>query len=351
MLSIYSERYGTPHVPILVPFWGVNPEDRGDPSAGRYDRFASVGSSFLGLASLAEADVAVFSQSWAGVLNDPAALERARRFTTLAADAGKPTAVFFWSDLEDRVPLDAVVFRTSLSRSRRLATEFAQPAWSEDFLDRYLGGTLRLRTKRPRPTVGFCGFAPDPAPPRSLTKRARRSVADRARRLQRRAQPTSPGHSARVAALRELRRSSSVETNFVNRAEFMGGALSTGVADVTALRRVRDEYVHNMVESDYVLCARGAGNFSYRLYKTLSCGRIPVFVDTDCVLPLDFAVEWRDYCVWIDARDVTRIGDRVAEFHERLSESDFIDLQRACRRFWETHISPEGFFSNFHLHF
>jgi hypothetical protein len=325
MFSIYSEREEAPHVPILVPFWGVNPEDPGDPSAGRYDRYSATGSSFLTLTSLAEADAAVFPQSWAGALASVDGLERARRFTAHAAEAGKPAVVFFWSDLEDRVPLDAIVLRTSLSRSTRLATEFAQPAWSEDFLERYLGGTPSLRTKRVRPTVGFCGFAPEPK-----------------RRFGRR----FAGGTARVLALNELQRSAFVDTNIVLRAEFMGGA-----ADNAGLRRVRAEYVQNMVESDYVLCARGAGNFSYRLYETLSCGRIPVFVDTDCVLPLEFAVDWHDYCVWIDERDVGQIGERVAEFHERLSENEFLDLQRACRRFWETHISPEGFFSKFHLHF
>ena len=96
-----------------------------------------------------------------------------------------------------------------------------------------------------------------------------------------------------------------------------------------------------------VLCARGAGNFSYRLYETLSCGRIPVFVDTDCVLPYDFLVDWREHCIWIDEGEIDRAGERVAEFHEGLTEKAFADLQRSCRRFWEEYIRPEGFFSKF----
>jgi hypothetical protein len=106
-----------------------------------------------------------------------------------------------------------------------------------------------------------------------------------------------------------------------------------------------------MLESDYVLCARGNGNFSYRLYETLCMGRIPVFIDTDCVLPLDFDIDWRDYCVWVDEAEIEQIGDQVLEFHESLDESEFEERQRACRRLWETHISPQGFFANFHLHF
>ena len=115
--------------------------------------------------------------------------------------------------------------------------------------------------------------------------------------------------------------------------------------------KARREYVENIAESDYVLCARGIGNFSYRLYETLSMGRIPIFIDTDCVLPLDFDIDWRDYCVWVDTGDVDRIGDRVLEFHESLSDAEFEERQRAARRVWETHISPEGFFASFHRHF
>ncbi len=77
---------------------------------------------------------------------------------------------------------------------------------------------------------------------------------------------------------------------------------------------VRQEYVHSMMESDYILCARGAGNFSRRLYEALSCGRIPVFVDTDCVLPYQSEINWKEYFVC-----GLRVGEKVAEFHGLLS--------------------------------
>ena len=100
------------------------------------------------------------------------------------------------------------------------------------------------------------------------------------------------------------------------------------------MQKARQEYVQNMIESDYILCARGAGNFSYRLYETLSCGRIPVFIDTDCVLPYNFAIEWKKYCVWVNEGELSHIAEKVAEFHSRLSPQEFLDLQSACRRLW-----------------
>jgi hypothetical protein len=162
--------------------------------------------------------------------------------------------------------------------------------------------------------------------------------------------PLGSDSTIRTAALRALDHDPAVETNFLRRSQFLGGALPGGTLDPKMMLRAREEYVRNMFESDYVLCARGAGNFSYRLYETLSCGRIPVFVDTDCVLPYDFLVDWRDYCVWIDHEEIDRAGERLADFHERLTEQEFADLQRSCRRLWEEYVRPVGFFSKFHLH-
>jgi len=54
--------------------------------------------------------------------------------------------------------------------------------------------------------------------------------------------------------------------------------------------------------------------------------------------------------VWVDEKEVQWIGEKVAEFHARQSNRQFVELQRACRRLWESHLSPEGFFGNFYKH-
>lgn len=344
MFSIFSNRSflaspSTPHAVILAPFWGTNPEPPGDPDNGRFDRYAEVGSSFLRLAALEECDVGVFPQSWESAGEQAA--ELADRFSALCRDAGKPAVIFHGADSTDALPVDAVVFRTSLLRSQRQPNEFATPAWSADFLERYAGGTVRPRKKLTRPVVGFCGNTLA-LPPTSLARKLRRVLLTWP--------PTTSdlaGNRPRTIALRAIKRDARLQANFALRREFWGGA----AGDSAGLARVRREYVQNMLESDYVLCARGIGNFSYRLYETLSLGRIPIFVDSDSVLPLEFEIDWRDYCVWIAADDIHRIGDRVLEFHESLDDTEFEERQRACRRLWETHISPEGFFASFHRHF
>jgi hypothetical protein len=338
MLSIFSDRSylpaGAPHHILFFPFWGKHPEDPRDPNTGRFDDYTKRGATVLQLTELEEADIAVLPADWSSYSGDARARGRAREFVVRAAEAGKEPVVFFANDSTEPVPLPgATVLRTSLLRSVRRTNEFAHPAWSEDFVERYLGGEVQIRRRDERPVVGFCGLV--------ASSRLLLPVRLALRRQER----------LRRDALDRLDDSPAVETNFVRRDRFLGGALRGTALDLDLLASSRREYVENMVESDYVLCVRGAGNFSYRLYETLSCGRIPVFVDTDCVLPFDFAVDWADHCVWVDESEIESIAEIVTVFHERQREAEFAELQRRCREFWEEYLSPFGFFANLHRHF
>jgi hypothetical protein len=149
----------------------------------------------------------------------------------------------------------------------------------------------------------------------------------------------------RASALRKLERAPGVTTNFVRRDNFWGGSFSrfTG-AKADSRRRVRLEYLDNILSSDYTLCLRGGGNFSYRFYETLSLGRVPLFVNTDCALPFaaphEGDVDWRKHVLWVEQRDLPRIGDIVREFHDSLTPDSFEALQRSNRRLWEEYLEP-----------
>lgn len=352
-LKVFSDRaylpHGRQHVPMLYPFWGKNLEDRGDPSSGRYDRYAEMGGRLFEMTALEKADVAVFPEDWSHVVGDVAAVARAEHFLERTRKAKKVAVIFFWNDSTEAIPYDGtVVFRTSLYRSCRKANEFAMPAWSEDFVARYLGGQLPVRSKRARPVVGFCGHVPS-IPTSNGMSGTIRKWNNFLTNLGRRKKADS---SIRNEALQALSSHPRIDPNIVLREHFFGHvSLPSGESDYEKLQRLRQEYVQNIADSDYILCARGGGNFSYRLYETLCCGRIPVFVDTECVLPYQSEINWKKCCVWVDEKEVGRAGDKVAEFHDSLCDREFLDLQRECRDLWASHLSPEGFFANLYTHF
>lgn len=355
ILKIYSDRSyllpGQEHVVMLYPFWGKRSVDTAHPSSGRFDRYTEVGSCFFEMTTLQKADVAVFPVAYEHVRRNSKARERLRQFAGRARQAGKPTAIFFGSDSDEDVPYGTTVFRTSLYRSSRKPNEFAMPAWSNDFVAKYLGGELPIRPRRARAIVGFCGHAPPKTTSLTLVQRVKRLLSTGKRLLE---SPKSYGRAnaaIRTAALQALAASTWVDTNFIVHERFWGGAFLAGQLDLVGAHRARQQYVQNMVGSDYILCARGGGNFSFRLYEALSCGRIPLFVDTDCVLPYHSEIDWKAYCVWVDEKDIDHIGERVAEFHKSLSLCEFTDLQQRCQRLWENYLSPEGFFMNFYRHF
>jgi len=351
-IKIYSDPDylpdGVAPVELLYPFWGKPEEDSRFPTSGRYDRYAEVGTAFFEVTSLEDADLAILPVSWQHVVRDSEARGLAEEFVSNVKRAGKKVVVFFWSDSTEEVPLDnAIVFRTSLYRSPKKYNEFAMPAWSEDFVERYLGNCVSLRPKRLKPVVGFCGY-----PGRQKKQSISRKIKQRIKGAVKGIPFSNTGPIVRARSLQHLSESPLVETNFVIRDRFMGGAsLPDGTPNFPAMQELRQEYVHDMMNSDYILCARGGGNFSYRLYETLCCGRIPVFIDTNCVLPYESEINWHDYCVWIDEKQIDSIGKRVADFHNRLTVEAFTELQQKCRMLWEDWLSPEGFFGNFYRNF
>ena len=373
-MNIFSDKAflpeGAPHAPMLYPFWGhVHIFDDPALEAHRFDSYVERGRDLFRLTGLEEARAAVLPFDWnqtdpspmyrraRGLPPDPEGSARAvglaGEFAALAAGRGRPVVVFVTHDMLKEVPLaGSVVFRTSMLASTRRPNEHALPYWLPDEVEARFGGELPLRGKAARPSVGFCGQSPLKMDARSrLSRRLRaaRVVRALARRLGR--DPTlNYSFYARAQALEALSRSREVRSNFILRGAWFDGAFERG-ADRPRLERSRREYVENMFGSDYVLCVRGLGNYSMRFYETLSCGRIPVFVNTDCVLPFEEWIDCRQYCVWVEASEVSRVAEKVAEFHEGLSDGEFKDRQRACRQLWLEWLSPFGFFKNFRRYF
>lgn len=339
MMRIYFNDKLIPEgVPLLPLVRALTDHVETDPT---FVNYAAAARSIFERTKLSSAELAILPFAWEHAL-DLQVKELAFDLANEATRAGKTIVIFFWSDSDEVVPVDgSLIFRTSMYRSSRQANEFAMPSWNLDLIEDQLDGKLPIRPKQEIPVVGFCGFAGYRFFPKANPAMLLRSMARRVKHRQ--FQPT-----LRERALEALAQYEQIETNFLMRERFFAGAANA--AAETRLR-VRHEFVQNIVNSDYTLCARGGGNYSYRLYETLSCGRIPIFIDTDCVLPYDFILDWREFCVWIPSWDVENIGRRVRQFHDALSDNDFETLQKRARAVWEEWIRPEGFFQNLGRHF
>ena len=95
-----------------------------------------------------------------------------------------------------------------------------------------------------------------------------------------------------------------------------------------------------MINSNYVLCLRGTGNFSIRFYEALMMGKIPIFINTDCILPFSKIINWKDHVIWVEWLNVDNIANIILDFHEQISNSDFQDLQLRNRNLWLDKLNP-----------
>jgi hypothetical protein len=347
MLTIYTGRDFFPRdlppaVPMLLP-WRPE-EDRPAIVPGIYHEYVRVASTIFSEAPLPNATVGVLPFSWKYTLHHPQLRRLATEFARTLADAGKRLVIFFDSDSVDRVGVaNAIVFRTSGHRSRRGASEFGMPGWGQ-----CVEQPFRPRQKK-APVVGFCGYAPPLGIPLSANK-----VKESIRWALARSRVNSllnvhPGYFARVEAIRSCRRTVGLTTNFVIRSGLSfvvdQDGWGTGRLRTDGEGSFQSTFMQNMFDSDYILCTRGFGNYSFRLYEALSCGRIPVFVDTDCLLPFPENPAWQSATLWIDSADVAAVGERIVDHHLSISPNTFVEWQHEARRFWEEWLSPLAFFS------
>jgi len=338
----------------LSPFWGSSQLEKYSVQPKRAARYEKESASIIQMTNLQDADVAMFPAEYQLCDSEDGRL-LFNRFTRLAAKAGKPVVVFTGGDLEHPLPyFEGYEFHTSLYRSVRGKNAFAMPAAIGDIVEEELGGTFPLLSKEPVPSFGFCGFAPPPAGPlisRETLKEYVRDFLYASGRLSR----TRVGYAPRAKAIRALRKSKVVRTDFVLRDyglfTWAFGYLLRGrtlghtwkAHEDRGVTEQRREYLNNLLASPYTLCVRGRGNYSLRFYEALCCGRIPVFINTDCILPFEDMIDWKQYCVWVEEDDIPRTADILADFHAKISNKTFQELQAACRELWLKYLSPEGF--------
>jgi hypothetical protein len=341
-------------IDLLQPFWQGNYINNQTPWSDGIANYANISHSLFEITSLERADFAILPFDWLYVRGsiwkpkiNQEAMNLGIKFAKIVKQANKKLIIFFSNDSShEEIPIkDAFVFRQSLLASTRKSRDFAMNAVYEDLVKCYLDNQLSIRQKKDKPVIGFTGFANKLSWDIYL-----KELIYQIAMLPKGGAEYLPyrGHHIRTEALNYLSKNQGVETNFIIRDNMV---FFNETIDMERKLQLRIEYVQSMINSDYILCCRGRGNFSFRLFEALCCGRIPIFIDTNCVLPFDFAIDWKKYCVWVDSQELPNIAEKVIDFHHKISSQEFIDLQYECRILWEKMLSHEGFFSNLWQHF
>lgn len=276
---------------------------------------------------------------WNGKREMPAALEMAE----LADRYGKRVIIWFKGDLVPRVPFENyVLFLPGIVRSRQKKNHIPCPVFIDDPKPKFRARTTSLRPKNEVPTVGFCGYAASSSAKNvwSIINGVGLKTLEKVGAGDFEEVPILPSTFFRSRVLRKLSRSRFVAANFLVRQNYTPA--KPAETNASGDKRV-SEFFGNIQGTDYTVCMRGYGNWSYRFYQTLACGRIPVFVNTECVLPT--GIDWKTYCIWVERDELSQIDRRILDFHESISATEFIDRQIKCRALWEHALTPRGFMS------
>lgn len=335
MIAAYTRRLsGVPLIPLLYPNFGK--EER-DVILFMNNAFRGIKDPFVAITDdPAKADYLLLAHNFSTLRKQK---EYVHEFEALSQQYQKKVIVFWHGDRDDRVPLsDALVFRTSMYGQTKRPEEIAMPAYAEDLLQ---GEPLQIRRKAEVPTVGFCGWADYRSFRNRIGTYVQNAAVDaqvlftgkplfRARRK---------GLSFRREAIMSLQCHNNVSTAFIIRNSYSGHSNTIQIDPVIA----RKEYRDNMLQSDLALCVKGDGNFSYRFYEALSLGRIPLLIDTDCVLPFAENIDYDSFILRVPFQDIAKLPQLVREWWNGLSDEGFAVMQKKARETYQQHLSVSMF--------
>lgn len=327
--------------PLLKPF--IKHENFSDKE--RIDLYNLSEKDFFFTEELAKADIVILPMSWNFYVRNgdsQKVLQYIKNLEKLSKQVWLFMADDFGLDFPDLS--NCKIFRLNGYRSRHSYKHIGIPAFINDPLrDHFNSSRIIKRQYSDSPVVGFCGLANNSLPNifKEFIKVAYRNLkyALNFSPFQKE-QLISPSYLRRQC-LDYIEKDAHIKTNFVVRKQYRAGA-------VTEEERIKTakEFFDNMKDSDYILCVRGAGNFSVRLYETLAMGRIPVFLNTDCILPLIDEIEWKDHVVWVEFNQRHLISEKIVEFHNKLTESEFHNVLESNRKLWEDKLRLGSFFKH-----
>lgn len=331
------ERFpGFPLLPITSALYGE--ADQGNtlftrrlPDGYRYEGFVFVPSAEEADAILAPHPISVVNEQTKPYID---------QMRSYARETGKKLILFIGSDLSHDIHVDGVLALKG-SQYGYLSTdsEFTVVPFAEDLSQEY---PLMWRTKGEKATISFCGWAGFAGPSSYIKYIVRLLQVELVAFLSGREylNVRKKGLYWRRRAMRALSADNRIQTSFIVRKTFSASAKTISIDPETARR----EYVTNIAESDFVLTPKGDGNFSVRFYEALSLGRIPVLVDTDMCLPLEHIVPYESFVIRVPYTEIDRIADIVADTYQKLSDEEFIAMQKAARHAYETWLRYDRFY-------
>lgn len=263
-------------------------------------------------------------------------------FMRLAKKHNKKILLFHYSDESEYKKIPAAnVFCVAQYRYKKQDNEtiMVPQVYGPDVLS---DENFSVRQKSEKPVVSFCGWSEFQSLRQRIKYYQSLFLADLRKVFLR--DPHAGAHKQgiyfRRKAMRALRNSESVGTSFIERDFYVANKHAKRVMTQDEMRA---EYLQNIKESDFVLAPRGDGNFSVRFYEALALGRIPVLIDTECTLPLEEEINYRDFVVIVPHQEAHRVEEYILDFYNKHSPEEFVVAQKKAREAFQKYLRLDSF--------
>jgi hypothetical protein len=301
--------------------------------------------------SIEDADWCVLPSVWNAYVRSNTQ-KKAIDFSKYAQEKKKLVLIWAGGDPEWIIPIqNGIQVQEGLHRSlsRQVKYAFERPCFVADYVHQFYDDKWFPLPKQEKPSIGFCGQASSSLIRKKLFYMRNMIAAIKYSINRSPIVPVIHGNPVdlRARVLRLLQECPGVGTDFIMRDHYRAG-LHTKENEMKLHDKSTTEFVQNIYNNAYTVCVRGGGNFSRRFYETLACGRIPILISTDSMLPFEEVIDWKQHIVWVDYQNLDQIGEIVEDFHAKLSPKAFQELQIMNRRLWADMLSAEGYYSNFH---
>ena len=100
------------------------------------------------------------------------------------------------------------------------------------------------------------------------------------------------------------------------------------------------DFISTSLESRFVLCPRGYGPTSFRLYEAMQLDAVPVYISDEFWTPWTNEIDWNEFCVMVHESDINTLYDRLnsitddeyEKMKEKMSEvyKKYFTLEATC---------------------
>ncbi len=99
-------------------------------------------------------------------------------------------------------------------------------------------------------------------------------------------------------------------------------------------------YFDMMQRSVATLCPKGFGAQSIRFFETMSCGRIPVLISDDYLLPLENRINYNAFICRLGEDEIGGIRDNLALFFNGHTDEEIVNMGSAACQTWSEYFAP-----------